>query len=43
VLSATPFTCPDIEYGTGGRLVDDATWVCREITAISLWGHSFTA
>jgi 3,4-dihydroxy-9,10-secoandrosta-1,3,5(10)-triene-9,17-dione 4,5-dioxygenase len=31
----------DIEYGTGGRLVDDATWVCRETTAISLWGHSF--
>jgi 3,4-dihydroxy-9,10-secoandrosta-1,3,5(10)-triene-9,17-dione 4,5-dioxygenase len=33
----------DIEYGTGGRLVDDATWVCRETTAISLWGHSFGA
>jgi 3,4-dihydroxy-9,10-secoandrosta-1,3,5(10)-triene-9,17-dione 4,5-dioxygenase len=31
----------DIEYGTGGRLVDDATWVSRETTAISLWGHSF--
>ena len=26
-----------------GRLVDDATWVCRETTAISLWGHSFGA
>jgi len=33
----------DIEYGTGGRLVDDATWVCRETTAVSLWGHSFGA
>ena len=33
----------DVEYGTGGRLVDDRTWVTRETTAISLWGHSFTA
>jgi 3,4-dihydroxy-9,10-secoandrosta-1,3,5(10)-triene-9,17-dione 4,5-dioxygenase len=33
----------DIEYGTGGRLVDDATWIARETTAISLWGHSFAA
>ena len=33
----------DIEYGTGGRLVDDATWVSRETTAVSLWGHSFAA
>jgi 3,4-dihydroxy-9,10-secoandrosta-1,3,5(10)-triene-9,17-dione 4,5-dioxygenase len=31
----------DIEYGTDGRLVDDATWVSRETTAISLWGHAF--
>jgi 3,4-dihydroxy-9,10-secoandrosta-1,3,5(10)-triene-9,17-dione 4,5-dioxygenase len=31
----------DIEYGTDGRLVDDATWVSRETTAISLWGHKF--
>ena len=31
----------DIEYGTDGRLVDDATWVSRETTAISLWGHDF--
>jgi 3,4-dihydroxy-9,10-secoandrosta-1,3,5(10)-triene-9,17-dione 4,5-dioxygenase len=31
----------DVEYGTGGRVVDDATWVTRETTAISLWGHSF--
>ena len=33
----------DIEYVTGGRLVDDGTRVCRETTAISLWGHSFVA
>jgi 3,4-dihydroxy-9,10-secoandrosta-1,3,5(10)-triene-9,17-dione 4,5-dioxygenase len=31
----------DIEYGTDGRLVDDATWVSRETTAISLWGNRF--
>jgi 3,4-dihydroxy-9,10-secoandrosta-1,3,5(10)-triene-9,17-dione 4,5-dioxygenase len=31
----------DIEYGTGGLAVDDATWVTRQTTAISLWGHSF--
>jgi 3,4-dihydroxy-9,10-secoandrosta-1,3,5(10)-triene-9,17-dione 4,5-dioxygenase len=33
----------DIEYGTDGAVVDDATWVSRETTAISLWGHDFTA
>jgi 3,4-dihydroxy-9,10-secoandrosta-1,3,5(10)-triene-9,17-dione 4,5-dioxygenase len=33
----------DIEYGTDGRLVDDATWISRETTAISLWGHQFAA
>ena len=31
----------DIEYGTDGRLVDDSTWISRESTAVSLWGHSF--
>jgi 3,4-dihydroxy-9,10-secoandrosta-1,3,5(10)-triene-9,17-dione 4,5-dioxygenase len=31
----------DIEYGTDGLRVDDATWVSRETTAISLWGHRF--
>jgi 3,4-dihydroxy-9,10-secoandrosta-1,3,5(10)-triene-9,17-dione 4,5-dioxygenase len=31
----------DVEYGTDGQLVDDATWVARETTAISLWGHVF--
>ena len=33
----------DIEYGTDGLVVDDATWVSRETTAISLWGHNWTA
>jgi 3,4-dihydroxy-9,10-secoandrosta-1,3,5(10)-triene-9,17-dione 4,5-dioxygenase len=33
----------DIEYGTDGQQVDDATWVSRETTAISLWGHSFAS
>jgi 3,4-dihydroxy-9,10-secoandrosta-1,3,5(10)-triene-9,17-dione 4,5-dioxygenase len=31
----------DIEYGTDGMLVDDSTWISRETTAISLWGHTF--
>jgi 3,4-dihydroxy-9,10-secoandrosta-1,3,5(10)-triene-9,17-dione 4,5-dioxygenase len=33
----------DIEYGTDGLLVDDATWIERETTAISQWGHQWTA
>ncbi len=33
----------DIEYGTDGLLVDDATWISRETTAISQWGHKFSA
>jgi 3,4-dihydroxy-9,10-secoandrosta-1,3,5(10)-triene-9,17-dione 4,5-dioxygenase len=33
----------DIEYGTGGMLVDEDSWVSRETTAISLWGHKFAA
>jgi 3,4-dihydroxy-9,10-secoandrosta-1,3,5(10)-triene-9,17-dione 4,5-dioxygenase len=33
----------DVEYGTDGQLVDDRTWVSRESTAISLWGHRFAA
>jgi 3,4-dihydroxy-9,10-secoandrosta-1,3,5(10)-triene-9,17-dione 4,5-dioxygenase len=32
----------DIEYGTDGQVVDDSTWVSRESTAISLWGHVFS-
>jgi 3,4-dihydroxy-9,10-secoandrosta-1,3,5(10)-triene-9,17-dione 4,5-dioxygenase len=31
----------DIEYGTDGLTVDDSTWVSRETTAVSLWGHVF--
>jgi 3,4-dihydroxy-9,10-secoandrosta-1,3,5(10)-triene-9,17-dione 4,5-dioxygenase len=31
----------DIEYGFDGQQVDDATWVSRESTAVSLWGHAF--
>jgi 3,4-dihydroxy-9,10-secoandrosta-1,3,5(10)-triene-9,17-dione 4,5-dioxygenase len=31
----------DIEYGTDGMLVDDTTWVARETTAISQWGHKW--
>jgi 3,4-dihydroxy-9,10-secoandrosta-1,3,5(10)-triene-9,17-dione 4,5-dioxygenase len=33
----------DIEYGTDGLTVDDSTWVARESTAVSQWGHVFTA
>jgi 3,4-dihydroxy-9,10-secoandrosta-1,3,5(10)-triene-9,17-dione 4,5-dioxygenase len=33
----------DVEYGTDGLVVDDATWVSRETTAVSLWGHRFGA
>jgi 3,4-dihydroxy-9,10-secoandrosta-1,3,5(10)-triene-9,17-dione 4,5-dioxygenase len=32
----------DIEYGTDGLRVDDATWITRESTAVSLWGHVFS-
>ncbi|HET9967281.1 MAG TPA: VOC family protein [Streptosporangiaceae bacterium] len=31
----------DVEYGTDGRQVDDASWITRETTAVSLWGHNF--
>ena len=31
----------DIEYGCDGLQVDDATWISRESTAVSLWGHAF--
>jgi 3,4-dihydroxy-9,10-secoandrosta-1,3,5(10)-triene-9,17-dione 4,5-dioxygenase len=33
----------DIEYGFDGLRVDDSTWVSRETTAVSLWGHKFSA
>lgn len=28
-----------VEFGYGGRLVDDSTWTVGQITAPSLWGH----
>jgi 3,4-dihydroxy-9,10-secoandrosta-1,3,5(10)-triene-9,17-dione 4,5-dioxygenase len=31
----------DIEYGTSGLTVDDNTWVARQTTAHSVWGHRF--
>ncbi|WP_430791647.1 iron-dependent extradiol dioxygenase HsaC [Actinoplanes sp. G11-F43] len=31
----------DIEYGYGGRTVDDGTWIARHTTAHSVWGHRF--
>lgn len=31
----------DIEYGTDGLVVNEATWVARETTAHSVWGHRF--
>jgi 3,4-dihydroxy-9,10-secoandrosta-1,3,5(10)-triene-9,17-dione 4,5-dioxygenase len=33
----------DVEYGTGGRIVDPASWVTTEITAVSYWGHQWGA
>lgn len=32
----------DIEFGCEGREVEDESWVARESTAVSLWGHDFT-
>ena len=29
----------DVEFGFGGRLIDESTWVVGEITEPSLWGH----
>ena len=31
----------DVEYGCSGLQVDDRTWVARESTAVSYWGHTF--
>jgi len=31
-----------IEYGTGGIIVDDATWVPAQHFKASIWGHHFT-
>jgi 3,4-dihydroxy-9,10-secoandrosta-1,3,5(10)-triene-9,17-dione 4,5-dioxygenase len=32
----------DVEFGCEGLEVEDASWVARESTAISLWGHDFS-
>ncbi|MDJ0393368.1 VOC family protein [Rhodococcus sp. G-MC3] len=32
----------DIEFGCEGRQVEDESWVARESTAVSLWGHDFS-
>jgi 3,4-dihydroxy-9,10-secoandrosta-1,3,5(10)-triene-9,17-dione 4,5-dioxygenase len=32
----------DIEFGCEGLEVEDANWVARESTAVSLWGHDFS-
>ncbi|MEO9139439.1 MAG: iron-dependent extradiol dioxygenase HsaC [Jatrophihabitans sp.] len=32
----------DIEFGCEGRTVEDDTWIARESTAVSLWGHDFS-
>ena len=31
----------DIEYGTGGKLVDETYYTAEEITADSYWGHEW--
>jgi len=31
----------DIEFGTGGLLIDDAHYTAEEITADSYWGHQW--
>ncbi|MDT5180972.1 MAG: 3,4-dihydroxy-9,10-secoandrosta,3,5(10)-triene-9,17-dione 4,5-dioxygenase [Mycobacterium sp.] len=32
----------DVEFGCEGLEVEDESWVARESTAISLWGHDFS-
>ncbi|MBP2478095.1 3,4-dihydroxy-9,10-secoandrosta-1,3,5(10)-triene-9,17-dione 4,5-dioxygenase [Crossiella equi] len=32
----------DVEFGCEGRQVEDETWIARESTAVSLWGHDFS-
>jgi 3,4-dihydroxy-9,10-secoandrosta-1,3,5(10)-triene-9,17-dione 4,5-dioxygenase len=32
----------DLEFGCEGRTVEDESWIARESTAVSLWGHDFT-
>ena len=33
----------EIEYGTGGRLIDDATWEVGSYDSTSIWGHKSPA
>jgi 3,4-dihydroxy-9,10-secoandrosta-1,3,5(10)-triene-9,17-dione 4,5-dioxygenase len=32
----------DVEFGCEGRQVDDESWIARESTAVSVWGHDFS-
>lgn len=32
----------DVEFGCEGLEVDDHSWIARESTAVSLWGHDFS-
>ncbi len=32
----------DVEFGCEGLEVEDESWIARESTAVSLWGHDFT-
>ncbi|WP_199431804.1 iron-dependent extradiol dioxygenase HsaC [Qaidamihabitans albus] len=32
----------DVEFGCEGRQVSDESWIARESTAVSLWGHDFS-
>lgn len=32
----------DVEFGAEGRQVADESWIARESTAVSLWGHDFS-
>ena len=32
----------DVEFGCEGREVEDESWIARESTAVSLWGHDFS-
>ncbi|WP_455900724.1 iron-dependent extradiol dioxygenase HsaC [Rhodococcus gordoniae] len=32
----------DVEFGCEGLQVEDADWIARESTAVSLWGHDFS-
>ncbi len=32
----------DVEFGCEGLEVEDETWIARESTAVSLWGHDFS-